>query len=631
MDSHIGGAATFDHSFALIDAEGRLTDWNQGFEQEWHSAKASLKRGMPYKEFLREALLTPAARAFIAENLGHPDAESFIEARLEKIGATRFREYEMNGRIIAVEERVTLFGSVERVARDVTSDRHARADLAKLQHHQKVLVDTDSSSAYTEIWRSPEGWYSMPPINAAMQQLLCLPAEALGADGWGIVQRISQSEEELPRMRAALDQSALSLEIYSHEFSIKDGNDRLRWMRHSLVPRREPDGRIVFSGVLRDLTRAKDAEDAVELLRSVVVRSFDSVVILESSGDVQGTKVLYVNPKFEQLYHHTSAEIVGGSVENLEFMVTDVDQALTAYESVARGDQASQEVQIRQTNGDSLWVETRADIIQRLEGGRYRWVMIGRDVTERRHALDDLLQAKEAAEAGNRVKSEFLATMSHELRTPLNAIIGFSELIEIGVARDGWNERYLEYIRDILRSGRHLSELVNAVLDLSKIESGLLRLNLGPVDLDDVVRKSVSLMSGLATSANVRLAVDGTLSAIVVTGDRLKIKQVMLNILSNAIKFTPQGGNVTVKLWMDKSTVTIAVTDTGCGILPSDLSRVTEPFVQIESSMSRRHDGTGLGLAIAKQICRLHHGDLEIDSIVDQGTTVRVTLPRTTA
>ncbi len=359
------------------------------------------------------------------------------------------------------------------------------------------------------------------------------------------------------------------------------------------------------------------------------MRSFDSVTILESVGDIENTKILYVNPRFEQLFGLSAEMIVGGPMEQMETLVADPRAAQPLYLAIAEGRRESAEFKVTHADGRSFWVEVRTDIIQRLDDGRYRWVMIGRDVTERRRVVDELVHAKDAAEAANRAKGQFLANMSHELRTPLNAIIGFSELIDSSVESGGWKSAYREYLTDIIDSGHSLLNLINAVLDLSKMEAGLLELHLDDVDLLEIAQLAWGLMSRAAQDARVTVSVNAPPAPVHVTGDATKLKQVLLNLLSNAIKFTAPGGGAALSFEGTADTVSIVVTDTGCGIPADELNRVTQPFVQADGSLSRRHSGSGLGLAIAKQICELHGGRLEIESVVDQGTTVRVTLPRT--
>jgi signal transduction histidine kinase len=247
---------------------------------------------------------------------------------------------------------------------------------------------------------------------------------------------------------------------------------------------------------------------------------------------------------------------------------------------------------------------------------------------ERRQAIDTLRQAKEAAEAANRAKSEFLATISHELRTPLNAIMGFSELILKETLGPIGNQTYASYLKDINQSGEHLLGIINDLLDLSKAEAGKLELQEEPVDPAEALRAVCRLMRQRAEGAG--LALDLLLGEALplLHADERKLKQVMVNLLSNAVKFTPEGGRISIIASADPAAgLVIAVTDTGIGIAAEHQERVLQPFAQVDSSLSRRHQGTGLGLPIVKAVMQLHGGTLALDSAVGRGTTVTVTLP----
>jgi signal transduction histidine kinase len=247
---------------------------------------------------------------------------------------------------------------------------------------------------------------------------------------------------------------------------------------------------------------------------------------------------------------------------------------------------------------------------------------------EQRNAIETLRQAKEAAEAANRAKSEFLATISHELRTPLNAIMGFSELILKETLGPIGNASYASYLKDINQSGEHLLGIINDLLDLSKAEAGKLELQEEPVDPAEALRAVCRLMRQRAEDAG--LALDLLLGDAlpVLQADERKLKQVVVNLLSNAVKFTPKGGRISVVASADPATgLVIAVSDTGIGIAPEHLERVLQPFAQVDSSLSRRHQGTGLGLPIVKAVMQLHGGSLTLDSAADRGTTVTVAFP----
>ena len=249
--------------------------------------------------------------------------------------------------------------------------------------------------------------------------------------------------------------------------------------------------------------------------------------------------------------------------------------------------------------------------------------VVASDVTSSRFQAEEMRRAKEEAELASRAKSEFLALMSHELRTPLNAVIGFAELIKGEMFGPINNPRYLEYIAVIHASGQHLLELINDILDLSKIEAGRYALMESSLDLPEVFEEVLPFMSDRMRLAGLRWDVDIPKTLPLLWADRRAIKQIALNLLSNAVKFTPEGGLVGISVFVDaESAVVMRFSDTGIGIAPEHMQKVLEPFGQAENTLARRHEGTGLGLPLVKALMELHGGTLHLDSVLDQGTTV---------
>lgn len=239
-----------------------------------------------------------------------------------------------------------------------------------------------------------------------------------------------------------------------------------------------------------------------------------------------------------------------------------------------------------------------------------------------------LLAAQRTAEKASAIKSAIIANTSHELRTPLNAVIGFSEAISQQILGPVGNVKYLEYAESIHDSGRHLLQIINDILDISRIESGKHEMHETSVPLDEVVEFSIRMIGDGATKAGVTISVDIPDPAPRLLADERMLKQIVLNLLSNAVKFTPMGGTVKLSMeYLSDAEFCIGIRDSGIGIPAEDLERVFEPFVQIEGAFNRRHQGTGLGLALVRAMAEQHHGRLELQSEMGLGTIARVCFP----
>jgi len=286
-------------------------------------------------------------------------------------------------------------------------------------------------------------------------------------------------------------------------------------------------------------------------------------------------------------------------------------------------------------DGTVLYVSEMGEVVRDEAGRALRIVGTTQDVTEDKAAEQALVKAKQAAEAANRAKSSFLATMSHELRTPLNAVIGFSQLLEhLDSGSAGAHEsaakdvgKYREYVGHIRESGEHLLSVINDILDLSRVEAGQSALSESPIDVADLVRRTVGLMEAKARDGQLQLAISLPERPLHLQGDERAIKQILLNLVANALKFTRPGGRVMVDLRVADGALEMAVQDTGIGIAHEDQQQIFEPFFQVESELNRRFEGTGLGLPLVRSLVELHGGQIALHSVPEQGTRISVVFP----
>jgi cell cycle sensor histidine kinase DivJ len=352
---------------------------------------------------------------------------------------------------------------------------------------------------------------------------------------------------------------------------------------------------------------------------------------------------MFASPNADAVLGTPAGELQGhGLFERIH--VADRPAFLGALsDAAATGDTGGIEFRLRRRghgsahsgDGDAagfIWIEMRC---RPFDGGgnpnrgaaRRQVVAVMRDVTQRKAQQEALIAARAEAERANAAKSRFLAVMSHELRTPLNAIIGFSDMLgnESGIRVDA--ARRQEYARLINESGYHLLAVVNDILDMSRLETGDFEITSEPFRLGAVMAGCSELLALKAQEVGVTLRCDAPAGLPDIVADKRAVKQILINLISNAIKFTDRGGTVTVSADRDDQNILLMVEDTGIGIAPDDLARIGSPFFQARGTYARKHDGTGLGLSIVKGLVKLHGGEMDIKSRPGEGTRIVVRLP----
>ncbi len=348
--------------------------------------------------------------------------------------------------------------------------------------------------------------------------------------------------------------------------------------------------------------------------------------LLESAPDAmvivdERRRIALINARTEDLFGYRRAELLGQPIEML-LPERGREKYLAQLAALTSDPPATSKGPVVDLNGigksgAGFPIEVSLGLL-RTEAG----ILVSnaiRDITARKQIEATLAQASKA-------KSDFLASVSHELRTPLNAIIGFSEMIRDAVMGP-LDARYREYGGDINESGRHLQKIINDILDISKIEGGRLELRDEIVSIAETADTCRRMVEAMALSADVSLSVDVSGSLPFIRSDQLRFQQILLNLMSNAVKFTPAGGCVRVSAAIEADGAVIAVEDTGIGMKKEDIAIALEPFRQIDGPQNRRFVGTGLGLPLAKALVELHGGRLDIESAPGAGTTVRVRLP----
>lgn len=379
--------------------------------------------------------------------------------------------------------------------------------------------------------------------------------------------------------------------------------------------------------------RTKELSAEIEVRRRTetdlrkLTRAVEHTAHMVFITDVDGV-IEYINPKFTEWLGYSPSEAIGQKPSLIKSGETPNEVYEDLWQTILSGQEWRGEIKDRCKNGDVFWASAAIAPVRDDNGEITHFIAAHEDITQRKEAEIAMANAHRAAEIANKAKTDLLANMSHELRTPLNAIIGFSETMEHGVLGKMDNPQYEEYVGFIHSSGSHLLQLINDILDVSAAEAGKLTLHESDVNVVEVYESAARILQTKAQEGRISIKLIDNPDLPTLYCDPLRLKQIFINLISNAVKFTPAQGKITCNAYIDdRDDMIITVTDTGIGMDEPGLQKALSKFEQVDSSLSRKHEGTGLGLPLTKGLVEIHGGAMELDSQPNHGTKVTIRFP----
>lgn len=548
----------------------------------------------------------------LERRLATEDKKADIDARIDETKTTFFEDLEIARERSAEAQELAVISTIETLMREwdelriaAQTDNAAEAKLEEIGNEIIEKFDTliELNADFSFIGRREAVWaigyYKYASIGVTVAALLLAFAITFALERYiarplaaaaSVADRIADGKFETPIPNGAKDETGVLL----RSMAVMQANIR--------------------EMVAREAARAQSAEVR---LADALENSGEGIILTSPDG-----RVIIANRQIAEFFPNLVEHLVGFDLKSAlhlledEFLEKQEAPAASTITSMLQSGAFSTERQLH----DERWIRLNGEPTR--EGG---YMIFVSDFTALKNREIHYMRAKQAAEEASASKSRFLANMSHELRTPLNAIIGFSEIITGQIFGKIENGRYVDYAKDILRSGRHLLDVINDVLDLTKSEAGRMSFNPQPVDLRYVLLDCAKMIQQQCAEKNLALILPELDAPIPVMGEKAKLRQIFLNLLSNAVKFTDTG-SVSIKTASDGDGILVSVIDTGIGMSKEGISVAMIPFAQVDNRLERKYEGTGLGLTLSKTLVELHRGDLTIESEPGKGTTVTVRL-----
>ena len=669
---------SIDQGFAVWDDNNRLVAWNEQCLDFWYGKK-NVSADMPKRDVLRhiaalggfgpgdaDQLADQQLRRVLAAGPGSDEEFTLLDDR-----EIYLRRFPMPGGMHAsvytditerkrAEERQMRFSAeleqrvmdrTKELKREISEREHAQEELRKAhrdleerveqrtrqlnfeinEHRQSAEALKDSEERFKAFAQSASDWFWELDGKFRFIYMSDSFTEASGSDIHWILgktrEQMAAPEMDPEALRRHVEDLKAHRPFKRFRYSYRTPEGRL--MHVELNGQPVFDGNGIFTGyrgTSSDISERLRAEEALrvseERFNALAEASPAAIYLKDREG-----RFLLTNKCHREWYCE------GKSAKGLSVYDIFPKECADAYTSQDRevlktGRVLEWEIETPLSNGNNLFVNVTKFPITTPNGEVIGIGGINTDTTERKLAEEELRWAKNRADEANRAKSEFLAAMSHDLRTPLNAIMGFSEVMKMKTFGPLGDPHYEEYAGHIHDSGKLLVELINDILDLSKVEAGKYSLTEKTLSVGALVHSSVTLVEMEANKAGIGFNIDIPEKPPILRGDKRTLIQALYNLLSNSVKFTPRGGEVTVVVGTNKKgAIVIQLADTGIGMSGGDIARALEPFEQADSNHSRLHEGTGLGLHLCKKFIELHGGTLTIKSKIGKGTTVTLRFP----